>query len=396
MDFVSLRSYLEGGRRSEERTDATTLSTCSDDPTTAVVPSVMCSFEDAEQFCHVFDSIQSFPGEPAVQTISQHPPVAQESLKIVSTLDDKEDLPKVEPKAPRTRSAGEVKQLRPSVMYADPTFPTKESTKHILEPKRHCQLWGHGKVPTFVALLLAWAGCFCAVACRSSTDFALLREPFYIAPMYEPLTKVGMIRMKLCFNETIVPQMEGCEVIRLSPPEVEDRMFNMARSLLTMATGLGCGLTLILTTSVLWESINLRPLGFAFVMTYILQSFSLFFFGSRLCSEHRCKLGPGSILCIVTSLLWIGVSFAVFKMDVFKFKAQRQRRREARRKRRQERREERERKAREEELAQLQTVGSTDTDDSAFHPDAESPFDMLDEETVATTEAVNGSPKRSK
>lgn len=396
MDFVSLRSYLEGSRRptTAHPADATTLSTCSDEGT-AVSPSPMCSFEDTDRFCNVFDSIQPFPG--CAKPLPQPAIAMDENLKIVSTMDDKIDLPRVEPKTPRTRTLGEVKQLQPSVMYADRSVGTlsKDSSKKpVIEPKRHWQWWGHGKIPTFIALLLAWAGCMCAVACRSSTDFVILREPFYVAPVYEPLTRVGMIRMKLCFNETM-SDMTGCEIIRLSPPEVEDRMFNIARSLLTLATCLGCGLTLVLTTSVVWESINLRPLGFAFVLTYLLQSFSLFFFGSKLCNEHRCRMSQGSILCIVTCMLWIGVSFAVFKMDVFKFKAQRQRRREARRKRRQERRDECERQMRAEALAQMMTSMSTDTEDTNPTAIDLEAFDM-EEATVATTEAVNGSPVRKK
>lgn len=330
-NFVSLRNYLDrnGWEQGGDpgNVDSRTLSTTTDDDLTAGYSTNVCP----EDLCNVFDSVEDFDtssprtttdGRPAGFIASRNSlDIEEGNLKCKSTL-DLDDQVKTESFVPKVQAG-------------------KSSKPEPLEPKTHFRTWGHGKLWTLVALACAWLACGCGIACRYSTSFVELKNPMTLGSgLYKPVDRVGMIRMEVCYNET-VSDLSGCKVIRMSPEEVKDPMFNISRSLLTLATCLGVALTFVLTTTVIWESVNLRPIGFAFLITYFFQSFSMLFFDSTLCHKQSCAMATGGILCIVTSVLWVATIVAVAKMDSFKIRAMRARRREARRKRRRERRERR-------------------------------------------------------
>lgn len=325
---MSLRNYLDRWESQDPGTvDSRTLSTTTDDDLTAGYSTNVCP----EDLCNVFESVEEFDDVSRKPTMDGRPAgfiasrnsldIEEGNLKCQSTL-DLDDQVKTESFVPKVQAA-------------------KSSKSEPMEPKTHFRMWGHGKLWTLTALACAWLACACGIACRYSTSFVELKQPMTLGSgLYKPVARVGMIRMEVCYNET-VSDLAGCQVIRMSPNEVKDPMFNISRSLLTLATCLGVALTLILTFTVAWESVNLRPIGFAFLTTYFFQSFSMLFFDSNLCHKHNCSMAKGGILCIVTSVLWVATIVAVAKMDSFKIRAIRARRREARRKRRRERRERR-------------------------------------------------------
>lgn len=216
---------------------------------------------------------------------------------------------------------------------------------------RHFRWCGHGKLWTSVAILFATAGCILSLGSRQSKTFIQLLDPLYIAPIYQPVLSMGLIEMELCFNESVTEQsvsqtlsiegqnksstddylaLRGCQTIRLSPEEVDDFMFNLSRSLLSLGAALGIALTVILPTSIVWETINLRPVAFSYIIAYFFQSFTMLVFDSEVCSKYNCRMGPGGIMCILASLCWVVVSIAVVKMDSFKVRSIRERRQAAR------------------------------------------------------------------
>ena len=216
---------------------------------------------------------------------------------------------------------------------------TKTSTKFTFNKygeRKHLSWFGHGKLWTGLALFFAWTGCLFAVLSRLSTKFVHLEKPFDVSPQYMPVQAIGMIRMEICLNSTMMNDSR-CSIIRLSPDEIDDSVFNLSRTLLGLATLFGVALTLMFTTSVYWESINLKPIGIGFLITYFFQSFSMLFFDTDLCSQYSCKMGPGGVLCIVASFCWMAACVGTAKMDSFKLRAIRARRRAARKKAKQER-----------------------------------------------------------
>ena len=188
-----------------------------------------------------------------------------------------------------------------------------------------------------------------------------LGDPIQIAPIYEPVFSTGMLRVEICYNETFAGQ-QGCDVIPLSSVDINDTVFELSRLFLTLGNFFGCFFTLVLTSSIVWESINLRPIGFGFMFTYFLQSFSMLFFDTEICNESNCRVGAGCIYCIVTCLRWILACIATAKMEAFKVKALRRRRRLEKRRLKQERK----RKAilREASQATAATDSSTSSDSS--------------------------------
>jgi hypothetical protein len=359
--FVSLRNYLEqagGARHSSSNNntdqhdtygvgnnveDARTLSTTTDDELTAGYSTNVCP----EEFClGIYDAITDFDhvkpiyDDKTTTTASDGSPLTAAKYNIEDGyhLKSRQSAPVLDLGGPMMPPVGDSTFL-PQVDHA------KHPTKPLpLEQKTHFRIWGHGRLWTLLALTCAYISCGCAVWCRFSTNFVGLKQPMMLGSgLYRPVESVGLIRMEVCYNETAVvtstTKRSGCEIIRLSPDDVQDPMFNISRSLLTMATLLGIVLTVIVTTSIVWESVNLRPVGFGFLLTYFFQSFSLLFFDTNLCHRYGCTMATGGILCIITSVFWVATIVAVAKMDSYKIRAIRTRRRDARRKERRERRE---------------------------------------------------------
>ena len=81
-------------------------------------------------------------------------------------------------------------------------FPAIEKPQKK-QKRQHLRWFGHGKVWTFVALVSGWVGVLFSVLSYRSVEFVHLQQPIRVGALYEPVSSTGMIRMELCFNETV-------------------------------------------------------------------------------------------------------------------------------------------------------------------------------------------------
>jgi hypothetical protein len=193
----------------------------------------------------------------------------------------------------------------------------------------HLQLFSHGKFWTLTGILATWIGFALAYQAFVSTQFVTLQEPMYVDPVWQEVTQVGMINLKLCYNETRLEEIGDtstavgaqteCTIHPLSTDEIDDTMFQTARSMAFLAVSLGGFVSVMMTTSFIWHSINLRPIGLGYMLAYFLQSFTFLFFDADLCTDHKCRLAQGSRLSAVASLCWIVACIAAARMDSHKF-----------------------------------------------------------------------------
>jgi hypothetical protein len=202
---------------------------------------------------------------------------------------------------------------------------------------RHLQWFSHGTIATTVALTFAILGVFFSLLARRSTSFVQLQLPLEISPRYVDVERVGMIWLDLCFNTTLsgfTDDEPECKTIRLEVNDIGDRLFEMSRAFLSLGCFFGTFLSIFLCTSVYWESINLKPIGLGYLVTYFFQSFALLFFDTKICQHNGCQVDKGGIYCIIASFCWLFTCVATAKMDAYKTKMRRRRRRQMRRERR--------------------------------------------------------------
>lgn len=197
--------------------------------------------------------------------------------------------------------------------------------RHEQQGEKHLRWFSHGRRWTIVGLVFAFLGFSSSVLARRSTEFVSLRQPLELDPVYLPVYHIGMIHLKLCSNFTWGPE---CSIISMSSDDVDDRIFDLARILITMATVLGGFLTLCLSTAIFWQSINLKPIAAGFLLTYFLESFAMVFFDIKICEGGNCRVGLGCGCCIFSSICWVGSCISTAKMDAVKLRAQRRRRRQ--------------------------------------------------------------------
>jgi hypothetical protein len=194
--------------------------------------------------------------------------------------------------------------------------------------KQHLRWFGHGKPWTLIAILVSWAGVILSAYSRNSLQFVRLDAPLLIDSTFDYVDSIGMIRIQVCYNETVVGQ-NGCQVIDLTPEIVDDSRFEAARIMLTLGLWFGAFFATVLSTAIYWESINLRPIGFGLLFTYFCQACAMLFFDTELCATNTCRPGVGCIYCIVASFCWITACGATAKMDAIKSRLARRRRRQA-------------------------------------------------------------------
>jgi hypothetical protein len=253
-------------------------------------------------------------------------------------------LPQQEPIGEQSsRSKLDSSSTHPEVMTAPTLHRSKSALTVCSSPskpaeftKRHIHWWGHGRGLTCAAILMAWMGSALSVLTRQSTRFVTLGDPLAIASAaYEPVSHLGLFRIELCFNKTLPSTYEdhdgGCQVLTLGSTDVSDNLYDVARLFGSLGMVLGTFLTLFLTTSVVWESINLRPIGFGLLLTYCFQSFTMLLFDSQVCETNRCKVGAGCLLSIASACFWLGSCVAAAAMEAHKIRATRRRQRRARR-----------------------------------------------------------------
>ena len=210
--------------------------------------------------------------------------------------------------------------------------------KRPVKPREHFSCLSYGKVLTILAVLSCLLGLILAVLSKRSYSFVRLRDPLRISPHLDNVHHVGLVDLKLCYNESakvIDPALDGisllvnetetdyqtfrqkgCYDFHLTAEVVDDAMWNVARSFLSIAIALGSFLTLMLFTSILWESINLKPIAVGLLVTYFSQSLSFFFFDSDLCRQHICSVSSGSTMSICSSVCWFAAGLLCIRMDV--------------------------------------------------------------------------------
>jgi hypothetical protein len=212
-----------------------------------------------------------------------------------------------------------------------PTPFTEPSGSDVVATK-HLRWWGHGRRWTCLALLFAWAGSALTVFTRQSFHFVTLAVPVVVASdAYEPIHQLGLFYIQLCYNETASDGLSGCQVLTLRSSDVSDNVYDAARLLGSLSTILGSFLTFFLSTSVVWETINLRPIGFGLLLTYFFQSFTMLLFDSDVCQEGQCSVGSGCLLSIGAALCWLGSCLATAAMEAHKIRATRARQRQLKR-----------------------------------------------------------------
>jgi hypothetical protein len=250
------------------------------------------------------------------------------------------------------------------------------------EMKQHLRWFGHGKSWTLIAILVSWAGVVLSAYSRNSLQFVTLDEPLLIDSNFDHVESIGMVRIQVCYNKTVVG-LNGCQIIDLSPEIVNDSRFEAARILLTLGLWFGIFFATVLSTAIYWESINLRPIGFGLLFTYFCQSCAMLFFDTELCNANKCRPGAGCICCIVASFCWITACGATARMDKIKSGHARRRRRQAlreankaakaiRKKRDRETRADRKKLERETSSATEQTASTSSSNSSQHTADIES------------------------
>lgn len=182
----------------------------------------------------------------------------------------------------------------------------------------HFQLFAHDKLWTLFGLLSSWLGFVFSHLARDSSSFVTLQIPLYIDPAFNVVTSIGMTKLTLCFNDTFI-EKSGCIIDDLDSSEIDDNTFQLARSFAFLSLILGGFMSVMLSISVVWYSINLKPIGLGYLCAYFFQSFSFLFFDTSLCSSHGCNISNGGYFAIAASILWILACIAASRMDAIKY-----------------------------------------------------------------------------
>ena len=198
--------------------------------------------------------------------------------------------------------------------------------KNVSQTMYHIRWLPHGSFYTGFALVISWVGVAFAVLARQNINFVKLEKPWHIASIYKEIDSLGIINARLCYNETVStlygPDNVGCFSIPLATNEdIDDPVFKVSAIFISVATLFGGILTIFLTTSVIWRTINFRVLGTGYLFVYCFQSLSFLFFNTELCHSHDCKVDVGCIYCILASMFWLTSCLTCAKMDSNRVKA---------------------------------------------------------------------------
>ena len=245
-----------------------------------------------------------------------------DSLKMLSSTGKTPSIPDTETSSSEPSTDGQSETVVVVSPQKAPSYPNVTDG--------HFRWCGHGRNWTALGIVASIFGSVLSIMSRESTRFVTLGDPIAIAPIYQDVTALGLVKFVICLSDTISSGGD-CQVLRLSSDDINDAVFELARVLLTIAAVLGTILTACLLSSVYWESINLKPVGIGFLVVYFCQAFSMLFFDAQICHRHDCRMGAGGIICILASVCWIFVCLATVKMDLQKTRFRRRRRRRKKR-----------------------------------------------------------------
>lgn len=187
---------------------------------------------------------------------------------------------------------------------------------------QHFVLFAHGKVWTALAVIGTTVGFILSLLSRRHTEFVKLQRSYHVSVEYDDINAIGLSSIRLCQNSTLFPD-PVCFSKGLGSSITDDTMVDVARFLASLATVCGFLLSTCILASIIWKTINLKPVGYGLLFTYFAQSFSMLFFDSNLCAEYKCKVGTGCTLGIVSSIFWIVACIGIAKMDAFKIREER-------------------------------------------------------------------------
>jgi hypothetical protein len=268
---------------------------------------------------------QGIEASPSFPPLESKGSMARRISSLVSFYARAQDPPGLLPSNSCSSSDGKkATRLSETDSSSDSSMEEMEKGKNGLpekeeKPENHLKLFAHDRLWTGLGLFSTWMGFMFAYLARSSTEFVTLEVPVYVDPIFDKVSSVGMINLQLCFNETFAPTAQGCITDQLGSDEVEDVIFQVARSFAFLAVLLGGFMSVMLTSAVVWYSINLRPIGLGYLFAYFLQSFTFLFFDTKLCSAHGCNISSGGYQCIAASIFWIIACIAASRMDAIKY-----------------------------------------------------------------------------
>lgn len=201
--------------------------------------------------------------------------------------------------------------------------------KQEKQKKKHFRWFSHGKITTLLLIIFAWGGTILSFLSRRSVEFVTLATPWPIAPIYDEVTAIGMINVNLCYNQTMMEMEElltddiinhaadePCFDIPLNIGDMDDIMYKISVSFVSSALYLGFLMTCIITTTIIWQTINMKAVAFGFLFVYAFQSLSFLFFDTDVCKVHECQLGEGCIFSISASILWMCTCVTCAKIDL--------------------------------------------------------------------------------
>ena len=139
-------------------------------------------------------------------------------------------------------------------------------------------------------------------------------------------------------GESSPPEAKVCRTIKVTSGTLNDGMWHLSRTFLSLSIALGSVLSFVLCSAVYWATINLRPVAAGLLLVYFSESMTFFFFDSAACRRHGCSMDAGAVASIVASILWFAAAVGTVWMDMVRraseLRRQRQRMRRARRARR--------------------------------------------------------------
>lgn len=80
-------------------------------------------------------------------------------------------------------------------------------------------------------------------------------------------------------------------------------------------------MSVFMTGAIFWQSINLKPVGFGFLIAYFMQSFTFLFYDSGMCETYKCHIASGTVHSIVASFCWLFACISTARMDSHKYRA---------------------------------------------------------------------------
>jgi len=198
------------------------------------------------------------------------------------------------------------------------TTKPRKNVEKCNDEEKHCIWIRHGRFWTIFGILCAWTAFAFSYQARNTPRFVRVEPPVYVDTNFEEVHEVGMVKFQLCINGTRMG-MTGCTLTHLDVDTVDDKMFEVGRSMAFLAIFLGGISSVAITSAIFWSTINMVSVGFGFFVTYLFQSLTFLLFESNLCSSHKCHITHGSACSILSCVCWVLAGIASGRIDAAKY-----------------------------------------------------------------------------